>query len=106
MVDSTVCRHLLGLVNWQVKVPIVIGSYPLMYSADVTNCLFWARYPEYSNRQDSLFALQRKMQSKQTREIFHRVRAIITIVQDDGCQSLHLGEGTLGEFRGVMGRGL
>lgn len=59
--------------------PIDIGSYPFMYSPDVTNCLFWVRYQEYSNRQDRLFALQEKMEREQTREIFHIVRAIITI---------------------------
>ena len=107
MVDST-CVQTLGSVSWQVNVPIAIGSYPLLYSLDVTKCLVFGRHQEYSNGQDKVLALQKKLETKQhTREAVQVIAiAVITIAQDDGWPSLYWGAGTLEDFRRANGRGI
>lgn len=106
MVDS-MCVQTLGFVNWQVNVPIMIGSYPLLYSLDVTQCLVLVRHQEDSNGQDKVLALQKKLETKQqTREAVQVVEvAVITRAQDDGWPSLCWGAGTP-YFRRAIGRGI
>lgn len=106
MVDST-CVQALGFVGWQVNVPVAIGSYPLLYSLDVTQGLVLVRHQEDSNGQDKVLALQKKLETKQqSREAVQVVAvAVITIAQDDGWPSLSWGAGTP-DFRRANGRGI